>query len=70
MKNHFKNRELTEDYINIAKESRLEKVKVKLEKVNRLLKPIPTDMTELNEFIYLEAKLDGNKIDFPQGNPK
>ena len=43
------------------------RVKLEIEKVNKLLKYIRTDSkTELNELIYAEAKLVNNKI----GNPK
>ena len=40
-------------------------VKVETEKVNSLLKNIPTDnITELNDLIYAGAKLVGDKIGY------
>ena len=45
------------------------KVQVETEKVNKLLKYIPTDnITELNELIYAGAKLVSDKIETPQRN--
>ena len=45
-------------------------VKVETEKVNKLLKYIPTDIiTELKEFIYAGAKLVCFKVGIPQKNP-
>ena len=54
-------------YITIPKESR---VKLQIEKVNKILQHIPTDnVTKLNELIYAGAKLVGNKLDIPIRNP-
>ena len=44
----------------------MEKVIIETEKVNKLLKYIPTDdINEQNKFIYVGAKLTGDKIDIP-----
>ena len=46
------------------------KIKVKSEKVNKLLKNISTDnITELNELIYAGEKLVSDKIGIPQKKP-
>ena len=56
-----KNYDWTEDYIAIPWESRLEKVKSSIEKVNKFLKYIPTYITQMNELIHAGTKLVGDK---------
>ena len=41
---------------------------LRLEKVNKLLKYIPTDITEMNKLIYTGAKLVYDKINISQRN--
>ena len=42
------------------KRLRFEKVEAEIEKLNKLSKDLPTNITELNELIYAEAKLISN----------
>ena len=64
------NHDWKEDYINIPKESRLEKVKVETEKVDKLLPNIPMGNIKLDEQIYAGGKLVCDRISVYQRNPK
>ena len=56
-----------EGYITIPNESGLANVKAQTEKVNKLLKNIPTDsITELSYIIYVGPKLVRDKIGITQ----
>ena len=61
---------MNKNYITIPKESSLEKSQVRDRKMNKVLQRIPTDITELNKLIYVEAKLVSDKISIPLRNSK
>ena len=53
--------------MTFPRESRLEKVKIETEKVNKYLKYMPTDnITEMKELIYAGAKLVSYKMGIPK----
>ena len=64
---HKENNDWKEDYITIPSETKMEKVKVETEKVNKLIPPV--NITELNGLIYAGATQVCDKIGLLQRNP-